>query len=227
VIALRVAKGVKQSLSRCGHPAPAKRMGGHSAGRRNQERKPNMKTKTAILLSLAASAALVMAGGTNSTTGGKPRYCKPSSFDKKFIEKAATRSLVEIYLGQLAQTNSQNAAVQQFGQRLVTDHTAIYQQAQELAQKYKVEICLDDDQKKLVRKFSRLRCDKFDEHFIADMIEDHIDDIHLFTKAALEARCAEVRAFARNNLPLLALHLSMALEIGEDIFGGDFEDIDD
>jgi putative membrane protein len=45
--------------------------------------------------------------------------------DMPFVREAASANIMEIRLGQLAQTKGTNLAVKQFGQRMVTDHTSL------------------------------------------------------------------------------------------------------
>lgn len=43
--------------------------------------------------------------------------------DKEFAHKASASGLAEVNLSILAEKNSQNAAIRQFAQRMVADHT--------------------------------------------------------------------------------------------------------
>jgi putative membrane protein len=160
--------------------------------------------------------ALFAVALTNSAIAGGNQ--KTSSFDREFIKKAAEGSLLEVYLGRLAQTHSENPDVRDFGCVLEQDHSAMYDEAKQLADQLGVKLPkgLSDEDQKIVRKFCKLYGEAFDKAFLEFMIDDHIEDIDLFTEAAIKAKCPAVRAFARDGLPVLVKHLVIALEIYED-----------
>ncbi|MDB6031830.1 MAG: outer membrane protein [Verrucomicrobiales bacterium] len=173
---------------------------------------------------LAQSAMGHQAATSSSAAASGNVSSSPSSsattnalFDRLFIFKAAEDSLLEITLGQLAQTNSTNSAVQQFGARLVADHTNTLAQAQPLATNLGVTLptTLNAEAQQLVQNLAALTGADFDKAFLEASIASHKKDIGLFEKAALRGRNAEVRAFARNNIPVLATHLAITLELYE------------
>src|SRR6185437_3326725 len=60
--------------------------------------------------------------------------------DQQFVDMAAQTDMVEANLGQLAQDAASSQAVKQYGQMLVTDHTADYGKLQGLASQANVTI---------------------------------------------------------------------------------------
>jgi putative membrane protein len=145
-----------------------------------------------------------------------------TSFQQYFLNKAATDSLLEIALGQLAQTHSMNAGVQQFGQQLVTDHTAALQQIQQLATTLGITLTdtFDSNEQAILNMLSQLNGQNFDVAFLQFNIQSHIQDIQLFYQAAVSASDPAVRAFAAAQIPVLAQHLQMALTLWQTIGGG-------
>src|SRR3954463_14233639 len=101
------------------------------------------------------------------------------------------------------------------------------EQTRQLAEELGIKLPgLSDEQKKILRHFQKLYGEEFDEEFDIFMIEDHIQDIAKYEKAALKAKNPDLQAYARNSLPSLAEHLRIALEIGETVLGGDYDDVD-
>lgn len=163
--------------------------------------------------------------------------------DCKFLAESANGSLVWTLLGSLAQTNSTNfallpgelsqtnstnAAIQALGGLLTTNHSALFTQATELQQTNgcRGTNVVSDKQLKSLRKLARLTGPKFDKAFLAIVIEETTDALKDAREAALEGKTPEVRAFARGEMLALTHQLVAALEAGELVFGGDFDDID-
>ena len=191
----------------------------------------NMKIATALAVLFISAAAFVSPalahddykGDGHSDRGGHgdgyDHGNKKYKFDCYYLKQIATSSLLEIHLGYLAQTNSQNPAVQEFGRRLIEDHTLAYQQAQELASKLDCKLPdLNKEQRYVLKRLSSLRGLEFDREFIAFNIQAHIANIKLSQLAALKAKKAEVRQFARDQLLVLTKHLVIALEIRETLY---------
>ena len=60
--------------------------------------------------------------------------------DAAFLRDAASANMMEIRLGQTAQTKAMNSAVKQFGQRMVNDHTNLQNQVASLVTANKVSV---------------------------------------------------------------------------------------
>src|SRR4051812_10268445 len=158
-----------------------------------------MKPITSLAVLLLTMAAFVQPLRANT---------KSSSFDRKFVIEAAQGNLLEVLLGQLAQSHSDNPQVQEFGAILERDHSMALEQTRQLAAELGISLPgLSDEQRKILRHFQKLFGEEFDEEFDIFMIEDHIQDIAKYEKAALRAKNPDVRAYARNSLPILAEHL--------------------
>jgi len=84
---------------------------------------------TVVVASLAISALPSSAAET-----------KASSTDATFIKHAADVNMAEIQLGKIAQDNSQDQAVKDFGARMVKDHSNAEDQLKPIAEKMNVEI---------------------------------------------------------------------------------------
>src|SRR6476660_4147602 len=72
-------------------------------------------------------------GTTTGTTPGQTTVPNQNAqadvrADAAFVQEAASGNMMEVQLGQTAQVRASNAAVKQFGQRMVNDHTNLENQ---------------------------------------------------------------------------------------------------
>lgn len=142
-----------------------------------------------------------------------------SRTESRFIQDAAAGNLHEIAAGNVAQTNSSSSGVQAFGATLVADHTAAYNALVSLTDTNGVTLPTTEsrsDQRDTAR-LARLTGDAFDAAFLREMIADHILDIQKYEAEAVVGRNADVRAYAREQLPVLVGHLVTALQLQEDL----------
>ena len=180
----------------------------------------------AAMLSLALGAGLAMAqqngptnpGGTqtNAPTGEEGAAAgtstRPDRADRKFMDKAAQANLAEIQLGRLAQQNSQDPQVRQFGERMVRDHTQLNDQLMMAAQNMGVTLPTSPSKKdqETMDKLSALNGAAFDKAYARDMVKDHRADIREFEHESKDAHSAQVRELASNALPIIREHLQLA-----------------
>lgn len=132
--------------------------------------------------------------------------------DQMFLQKAAQGNMAEIKLGQLAQQNGSNATVKQFGERMVTDHSKLNDQAKELAEKKGITLPTGVSQKDeaTYQGLSAKTGNDFDKAYITGMIKDHEMDIAEFQKEAQSATDPDIKSFASDALPTLRQHLQLA-----------------
>ncbi len=136
--------------------------------------------------------------------------------DQKFLDVAAQTDMVEANLGQLAQDVAASQAVKDYGQMLVTDHTADYQKLQALAQQngFTVPTAIDAEHNKaLVGPLHALKGKAFDHKYIQEMITGHTQAIAIYKKEADGAQNPAVKAYAQDALPVLEKHLDHAQDI--------------
>ena len=173
-----------------------------------------------------------------------PQASADSSKDCKFLERASNGALLWNLVGSLAetnstnfalppgglsQTNSTNAAIQALGSLLATNHSAAFSNIATLQETNGCAASgeLAKKQEKEFRKLARLTGPKFDKAFLEFVIEETSEAIDDYREAALKAKSAAVRSYAREALLILTHQLVAALDAGEAVFGGDFDDVDD
>jgi len=184
----------------------------------------------------------VTAPGTNprgvdttrtTTTGANPTTTTPPTSsatnaaavraeintDLPFLQTAASANLMEIQLGQLAQSKGNNNAVKQFGKRMVTDHTRLEQQVSSLTSRNGVSLnpSLNSEAQSNVSQLQNLSGDQFDKAYMSMMIQGHQKDVIDFQSQSQSANSSQVRQLAGNSLPILRQHLTLAQQVGSQV----------
>ena len=156
---------------------------------------------------LVAAVALSAGAFAADTRDGKV-----SASERKFMEKAAVGSMVEVELGNLARQKASAPAVKAFGAKMVQDHGKAGDELKQLAAAKGVTLptSLDPEHKRGMDKLASLSGADFDEEYMAHMVKDHEQDVKQFQKAAKESKDADVKAFAAKTLTVVEGHLQMA-----------------
>lgn len=167
-----------------------------------------------IVLARAALAAFALALACGvSAADRKSDDGKVSRGDKSFIAKAIKDGATEVELGKLAAQNAQSAEVKQYGQRLADDHTKAGDELKAIASKLGYTPKDAGPDKGEVKKFSKLKGDKFDREYAKFMVKDHEKAVKLFEKESQKGDSGELKAFASKTLPTLQDHLRMAKDL--------------
>lgn len=141
------------------------------------------------------------------------------SNDLPFLREAAGVNLMEIRLGQLAQSKASNAAVKQFGQRMVNDHTRIEQDLSSMASANGIALnpTLTSDQNDKINNLQNISASQFDQAYMTLMIQGHQTDVAQFDNESRNADSPQVRDFAARSLPVLQQHLTLAQQVGSQV----------
>jgi len=139
--------------------------------------------------------------------------------DLPFLREAASANLMEVQLGQLAQSKASNSAVKQFGERMVTDHNRLEQQLSSTVSRNGIELNaqLNSDHQAKVSRLQSLSGAEFDRAYMSMMIQDHQADAAKFDQQSLTADSPQIRALATNALPILQQHLTLAQQVGTQV----------
>jgi putative membrane protein len=140
------------------------------------------------------------------------------SADSKLIFQMAGSNIMEVRLGQMAQQKASNAAVKQFGQQMVTDHTNLENQLAGLVAKNGTfQPSLGKENEAEVSRLEKLSGAQFDQQYMTSMIQHHQQDIATLQGAGSTARSAEARQMVAAALPVLQQHLTMATQVGAQV----------
>lgn len=160
---------------------------------------------------LAAIALVVTCGVWAADKTGDEN--KVSRGDRAFIAKAMQDGATEVELGKLAQSNGTNDQVKQFGQRMTDDHTKAGDELSAIASKLGYTPKKNGPDKGAVKKFSKLKGEKFDREYAKFMVKDHEKAVKLFDKEAQKGESGDLKQFALKTLPTLQEHLKMARDM--------------
>jgi predicted outer membrane protein len=136
-----------------------------------------------------------------------------------FVRHASSSNLMEIRLGQLAQSRATNEAVKQFGQRMVTDHTRMQNQLTATASQMGQTLTptIDVQHQNQISSVERLSGQNFDRAYMNLMIRGHQENVNEFQSRGQSASSTQIRNLANFNLPLLQQHLSLAVQVGNQV----------
>jgi putative membrane protein len=176
---------------------------------------------------LMAWAAGVMAlGAGHISTLEAQETSANESADQQFINRLAAENLLEVRLGQTAEKNGSSAAVKQFAQQMVSDHTAMQKQWMALASKNDLDFKAEwsPEQTEQAERLRAVTGADFDRAYMGLTVQNHAANVSAFENEQLVAHSPEVRNFMARDLALLQNHLRQAREIGRqvgaDVSGG-------
>jgi putative membrane protein len=153
---------------------------------------------------------------TVSTQPGQVSTQGDISADMPFVREASSGNLMEIRLGQLAQSKASNQAVKQFAQRMVADHNNLLNQLTSVASASGQSFTptMDSRHQNQIDRLQGLSGAEFDRNYMSLMIRAHQRDVTHFQTQSQSAHSNQVRTLAANSLPVLQQHLSLALQVG-------------
>lgn len=139
----------------------------------------------------------------------------------EFVDKAGAGGLAEVEMGEVGVQKATSGQVKAFAKRVVTDHTKANEQLVIVTKGKGLEIPSSRSamHKSIMDKFREAKAGKeFDRDYMEQMVQDHQIDIELFETAADDIKLdAELRAYAKNNLPTLRDHLKEAQTIESEL----------
>ncbi len=173
-----------------------------------------------IFFSLVAASLMLVAQSCNSGTSNKEdsvdsaREANDSAPSTNtdasdFMTKAASGGMLEVQLGQMAQQKGVSQRVKDFGLMMVRDHTKSNDELKTIAQQKGLTIpqTLSDDHQKHLDELAKQSGNDFDKAYIDMMVNDHKGDIDEYKKAADNIGDPAIKAFAKNTIPTLQMHL--------------------
>ena len=168
-----------------------------------------------------------------------------STSDKNFVNDQLSDGMAEVELGKIAMDHAASADVKQYAQMMIDDHTKAGDQLKQVATTYSIptDAKLDDKQKNLMDKLSKLNGSDFDKEYMSAMVGDHEGAVRDLRSRVEENRSASdrltgknpenpaavkpessdnrvtmsVNEWAANNLPTIERHLDRAKEIKDNV----------
>jgi len=194
---------------------------------------------------LCALAMPVLADDTMTTNGAAMPAQTITPAD--FAWDASLINLKEIRLGEIAQTNSQNAAVQEFGRHMVRDHSKLNERLTRIAsaeglqlpdtntfyiqvttppEKPATELMEESPQEKLlnaqldVQHLASLTGPDFDTAYADAMVNGHQKAIQKFEDASASLDDKALKKYADKGLKTIRHHYEMAQQLQSEVTSG-------
>jgi putative membrane protein len=132
--------------------------------------------------------------------------------DTKFAVNAADGGMLEVKLGELAQTKATSQDVKDLGKMLVDEHTKANAELSAIAAQKNISLpaTLSEDCQKTYDDLAAKSGDEFDKAFAKHMVKDHNDDIDAFKKQAEKGDDPDLKSWAAGKISTLEHHLEMA-----------------
>lgn len=178
--------------------------------------------KTVFSLLFCASAITFMTSCSNNNSTDSKEAAKEQNEQKfdntnieddtKFAVAAADGGMMEVQLGQLAQTNGSSAQIKQLGQMMIDDHGKANEELKATAAQKNITLptTLSEKSQKHYDELSKKTGADFDKAYADLMVSDHEDDIDAFKKEANDGKDADLKNWASGKIPTLEHHLEMA-----------------
>lgn len=137
--------------------------------------------------------------------------------DSEFAVEAADAGMMEVQLGQLAQTNASSDDVKAFAQQMVSDHKTANDELAALAQQKGITLpaAMSEKCQNKYNDLSTKTGKDFDKAYMDLMVKDHKDAVDAFKKEAEKGEDAEIRTWASGKVATLESHLEMAKQTEE------------
>jgi putative membrane protein len=171
-----------------------------------------------LLFSAFACGATFGASAPKGDSAGGPS-------DPQIAGIVVTANQIDIDAGKLAKSRSKNKEVRDFGQRMITDHTAVNKQASALVKKLKVKPEQSDTSRSLKKGASenmanlkKLKGAAFDKAYVDHEVAYHEAVLDAIDKTLIpDAKNAELKALIEKVRPAIAAHLEHAKKIQESL----------
>lgn len=162
-----------------------------------------------LLLSLTLITCIVLLWSFISVKGINNILTEP---DSVFVKVAASSSMLEVELGNMAMQKASHQRVKDFAAKMVEEHTKASQELTSLAtsKNFKMPAAILPQHSKQVEALTNLAGTEFDRKYMDIMVEEHKEDVDEFEDAAEKANDADVKAWAAKMLPHLQMHLDTA-----------------
>jgi len=161
-------------------------------------------------------------------SAGSAYAADPATADRDFYAKAAAGGMAEVETGALAQLKGHSAAVRDFGEMMVRDHTKANDNLKLIAGRQNIELPTEPDAKHKAKKqeLEAVSGAAFDTAYIQAQVADHEATESLLKQEIESGTDAEAKAWAREALPTVTAHLKRARELSRDTTSGDARQID-
>jgi putative membrane protein len=172
--------------------------------------------KTAVMIAALGLSGCNMFGGDDDDhrdrnqpkATPKAGSSQLNKADAEFMQTAASAGQYEVMSSELASSKASSNDVKQFAGRMIADHTKANSEQRTLANKKSLvlpEVMLPRH-KQMYDRLKNLSGKEFDTAYINQQTQAHNEAVNLFEKASRDSTDPEVKAWAKNTLPVLQQH---------------------
>jgi putative membrane protein len=138
--------------------------------------------------------------------------------DSNFIQTAGSLGLLQVKLAKLAEKKGSSSVVRDFAKHMETDYSRVNEELAAGAKQaaYPAPIMLRQH-KQALERFVSMGRSSFDKNYIAEMVNDHGEAVHLFQQESESGRVASLKQLASTMLPTVQQHLSLATQTASSV----------
>jgi putative membrane protein len=154
---------------------------------------------------------------SNITNNSATATVTLDTVDQNFAMKAASGSMAEIQMANMAMQNGTNERVKAFAAMMIRDHGKASEELKAMAPNKGLTMPAQPmpEHMKHMDMLKGKTGAAFDKTYMQHMVMAHQNDIKEFEKASGSAKDADVKGFASRNLPVLRMHLDSAQAISK------------
>lgn len=166
-----------------------------------------MKSLVSIFVTLLGLTVVALAQPAG------PQQSMPTG--KAFLSKVAKINLTEIELGKLAEQKGNNQAVQDFGKRMVADHSKAQVKLEQVAKQEGVALPkhAGTEAAGLEKQLSSQSGERFDEMYMGHMLEGHKQAVAMIENEIEHGRNSTIKTYAESCLPVIQDHVRIAEDV--------------
>lgn len=149
-------------------------------------------------------------------------FAQASPQDQKWLQQAHQTNLAEIATGRLGEQSGHTESVRMIGHTLATDHAAMDAKLQKLAEQLHVKLpgAPNAQQKAIMDQLQQQHGMQFDQTWVHDEKDGHIQAIELTTFEANHGTAPQVKQLAVEALPKLKKHFKLLAHAASELHGG-------
>jgi putative membrane protein len=162
-----------------------------------------------------------MAPDTPGVHEARPAAEHANTADLIFSHEAAVGGMAEVNAGKLAARKGQSAAIKDFANRMVSDHSAAGQRLAAVNKSNKVQAPadLDKDHKVTLDQLGKTDGKAFDVAYIRAQVVDHQKTAQLYEWIIDNGQDPRLVSYAMETLPTVLRHLEMAKNLQAQLTG--------
>ncbi len=187
---------------------------------------PKVMPITSALVAALAAAPAALAQVTSSRDSavspwevGREPTVSQTAADTGFIRQVIYGNATEVALGRLADSRASDDGVEDFAERMVSDHNAMNAVWTDLARENDMKVTVDfgPTGRQTIERLEDLSGSEFDQAYMSEMIRHHEQSLADLQRMATAARSSEVRALAGSGASTVRQHLALARQVGSGV----------